>query len=120
MRDCQRNVVRQLLIALVLQAIVTGQSMAQSPVRTAQAVDNNPLSPENVLADIVPQPGSLFPYGIPHSWFDFKDNVYDKIGLKFGFSYQMLAQSASDTLPNSTFDTAVGVRKNLIFVLLVR
>jgi porin len=102
------NVVRRLLIAFVLQAIVAGQSMAQSPDRTPQAVDKNPLNPDIVLEDIVPQPGSLFPYGVPHSWFDFKDYVYDKIGLKFGFSYQMLAQSASDTLPDSTFDTAVG------------
>ncbi len=102
------NVVRRLLIAFVLQAIVAGQSMAQSPDRTQQAVDKNPLNPDIVLEDIVPQPGSLFPYGVPHSWFDFKDYVYDKIGLKFGFSYQMLAQSASDTLPDSAFDTAVG------------
>ncbi len=102
------NVVRRLLIAFVLQAIVAGQSMAQSPDRTPQAVDKNPLNPDIVLEDIVPQPGSLFPYGVPHSWFDFKDYVYDKIGLKFGFSYQMLAQSASDTLPDSAFDTAVG------------
>ena len=102
------NVVRLLLIAFVLQAIVTGQSMAQSPDRTPQAVDNHPLNPEKILEDIVPQPGALIPYGVPNSWFDFKDDVYDKIGLKFGFSYQMLMQSASDTLPNSKFDTAVG------------
>jgi carbohydrate-selective porin OprB len=102
------NVVRRLLIVFVLQAIVTGQSMAQSADKTPQAVDNNPRSPANVLEGIVPQPGSLIPYGVPHSWFDFKDDVYDKIGLKFGFSYQLLAQSASDTLPNSKFDTAMG------------
>jgi len=102
------NFVRRLLIAFVLQAIVTGQSMAQSPDRTPQAVDNHPLNPEKILEDIVPQPGALIPYGVPNSWFDFKDDVYDKIGLKFGVSYQMLMQSASDTLPNSKFDTALG------------
>jgi hypothetical protein len=118
----ESSVVRRLLIAFVLQAIVAGQSMAQSPDstpqppdstpqavdRTPQAVETNPLNPEKVLEDIVPQPGSLFPYGVPQSWFDFKDDVYDRIGLKFGFSYQMLAQYASHTAPNSTFDTALG------------
>jgi len=34
--------------------------------------------------------------------------VYDKIGLKFGFSYQLLYQSASDVLPDATYDTAAG------------
>ena len=82
--------------------------MAQSPDGTPQAVDNNPLNPETVLEEIAPQPGALFPVGVPQGWFDLKDNVFDKIGLKFGFSYQLLAQSASDTLPDSTFDTAVG------------
>ena len=104
----KNNVVRRLLIIFVLQVIIAGESMAQSTGITPQAVDKNPLNPDIVLEEIVPQPGSLFPYGVPHSWFDFKDGIYDKIGLKFGFSYQMLAQSASDTLPNSMFDNAVG------------
>ena len=104
----ESNVVRRLLIAFVLLAIVTGQAWRNRPTSTPQAVDNNPLNPDVVLEDIEPQPGALFPVGIPQSWFDFKDDVYDKYGLKFGFSYQMLAQYASDTLPNSTFNTAVG------------
>ena len=106
----ESNIVRRLLIALVLQAIVSGQSMAQaeSSEKIPQAFDNNPLSPENVLEEIVPKPGAIFPYGVPQSWFDFKDDVYDKYGLKFGFSYQMLGQKASATLQNATYDTAVG------------
>ncbi len=104
----QSDVVRRLLIVFVLLAIVTGESLAQSPDKTPQAVDTNPLNPEAVLGDIEPQPGAIFPVGIPQSWFDFKDDVYERYGLKFGFSYQILAQYASDTLPNSKFDTAVG------------
>ena len=104
----ESDIARRLLIAFVLLAIVTGESVAQSPDKTPQAVDTNPLNPEAVLEDIEPQPGALFQVGIPQSWFEFKDDVYDKIGLRFGFSYQMLMQSASATVPNSEFDTAVG------------
>ena len=104
----KNSIMRGLLIALVLQVIATGECMAQSPDKVPQAVDTNPLNPEAILENIVPQPGAIFPYGIPQSWFDYKDEVYDKTGLKFGFSYQMLAQKASDTLPNAQHDTAVG------------
>ena len=111
----KRPVVRRLLFALVLQTMVAGASMAQAPDADpevddgfAQAVDTNPLNPDRILDDIVPQPGAIFPYGVSDSWFDWKDDVFDKIGLKFGFSYQILAQSASETLPDSNFDTAVG------------
>ena len=104
----ESNAVRLLLISFVFQAIVMGQSMAQPPSNTPQAVDNNPLNPDVVLDNLEPQPGALFPVGIPQSWFDFKDDVYERYGLKFGFSYQILTQYASDTLPNSPFNTAVG------------
>ena len=111
----ERPVVRRLLFALVLQTMVAGASMAQAPDADpevddafAQAVDTNPLNPDRILDDIVPQPGAIFPYGVSDSWFDWKDDVFDKIGLKFGFSYQILAQSASETLPDSNFDTALG------------
>jgi porin len=75
---------------------------------SVQAVDLHPLEPGNVLRDIEPQPGSVFDVGIPQSWFDFKDDVYQKYGLRFGFSYQLLAQYASETLPDAAHDTAVG------------
>ncbi|MGI9532442.1 carbohydrate porin [Lutimonas sp.] len=55
-----------------------------------------------------PQNGSLIPYGVPQSYFDFKDDLYDKIGLKIGVSYQMLFQSASELAPQSTNDNALG------------
>lgn len=97
-----------IFVACLLQATFAAESVAQAPADPAQAVDTNPLEPGNVLRDIVPQPGSVFEVGVPQSWFDFKDDVYDKYGLQFGFSYQILAQSASKTLPGASFDTAVG------------
>jgi hypothetical protein len=81
--------------------MVAGSSLGQSR-------ETNPLDPQNVLDQIAPLPGAAVDIGIPKSWFDFKDKVYDKIGLRFGFSYQMLGQYASDVAPNATFDTALG------------
>ena len=92
---------RFILIAFMLQVIVAGQIMAQSR-------DNNPLEAGNVLAQIAPLPGSVIDIGVPQGWFDFKDGIYEKIGLRFGFSYQMLGQYASDVLPDATYDTALG------------
>jgi carbohydrate-selective porin OprB len=89
-----------LVIACLLLAMVAGEGLAQSR-------DTHPTEAGNVL-DAIPNPGSVIPYGVPQGWFDFKDDVYDKIGLRFGFSYQMLGQSASDVLPNATHDTALG------------
>jgi carbohydrate-selective porin OprB len=85
----------------VLQIIVAEEAVAQQR-------DTNPIEAGNVLDDIAPLPDSVIPYGAPQSWFDFKDDVYDKIGLRFGFSYQMLGQYASNVAPNATFDTALG------------
>jgi hypothetical protein len=85
----------------LVHAIFAGES-------TAQFRDVNPIEADNVLDDIAPRPGSVIPYGLPQGWWDFKDGVYDKIGLKFGLSYQMLLQKASDVAPNAGFETAVG------------
>lgn len=92
---------RFILIAFMLQVIVAGQIMAQSR-------DNNPLEAGNILDDIAPLPGSVIDIGVPQGWFDFKESIYEKIGLRFGFSYQMLGQYASDVLPDATYDTALG------------
>ena len=88
-------------MAVLLLAMVAAQSLAQTR-------DTNPLNPENVLAEIAPLPDSLLSIGVPQSWFDWKDDAYEKFGLKFGFSYQILGQYASDVAPNATFDTALG------------
>jgi len=92
---------RILIVLCLIQAVVVGESVAQSR-------DTNPIEAGNELDEIARLPGSVIPYGVPQSWFDFKDDVYDKIGLKFGFSYQLLYQSASDVLPDATYDTAAG------------
>ena len=114
MRDEYRPVWRILVAALPLIAIAanslaqeTGDS-EEATEESAQAVILHPLEPGNVLREIEPQPGSVFDVGIPQSWFDFKDDVYQKYGLRFGFSYQLLAQYATETLPDAAFDTAVG------------
>jgi porin len=90
-----------ILIACVLQVVAAGKSSGQSR-------DTNPLEAGNVIDGIVPRPGSVFPIGVDEPWFGFKDKVYEKIGLKFGFSYQMLFQSASHVAPEAAFDTALG------------
>jgi hypothetical protein len=74
----------------------------------AQPRDTNPTEPGNVIDGISPRPGSVIPYGVPQSWFDLKDDIYDKIGLRFGVSYQLLFQSASTVAPGATYDTALG------------
>ena len=90
-----------LVCTCLIQVIGVGGSLAQSS-------DDNPMEAGNVLDNIGHLPDSVIPYGVPQSWFDTKDGVYDKIGLKFGFSYQMLFQSASDVAANATYDTALG------------
>jgi len=92
---------RILVVAYALNAIFVGEGNAQSR-------ETNPVEAGNILDGIQRLPDSVIPYGVPQTWFDFKDDVYDKIGLKFGFSYQMLFQSASDVLPDATYDTALG------------
>ena len=90
-----------ILVVCLLQAIAAGESRGESR-------DTNPLEAGNVIDGIVPRPGSVFPIGVDEPWFGFKDKVYEKIGLKFGFSYQMLFQSASHVAPEAAFDTALG------------
>ena len=92
---------RILLGSCLVHAIVVGEGMAQPR-------DTHPTEAGNELDDIARLPGSVIPHGVPQSWFDWKDDAYDKFGLKFGFSYQVLYQSASDVLPDATYDTALG------------
>jgi Carbohydrate-selective porin, OprB family len=57
------------------------------------------------------QPGAIFPYlQIPGylSYDRFKVNTYERYGLRFAFSFSMLYQHASDTLPGASFDSALG------------
>ena len=97
----QTNIVIRILITCGLLATFTEVGMAQRR-------ENNPLDAGNVLDNIAPTPGALIPYGVPQSWFDFKDDIYEKHGLQFGVSYQILGQYASRTLPDATYDKALG------------
>lgn len=64
------------------------------------AYGGNPLEVGNQIADIVPKKGgAIFDIGLGPSYFNWKDKAYDKIGLKFGVSYQMAYQTASEVLP---------------------
>ena len=92
------------LLVGVLLAVVPGHTVAQSR-------ETNPLEAGNILDDIVPQPpGPLWEIGVPEDgkWFSWKDDIYERYGLRFGFSYQMLGQYATDTLPDAIHDTALG------------
>ena len=101
MRPQQTNFVSGFLIACGILAISTQAGMAQRR-------ENNPLDAGNVLDDIAPDPRALFPYGVPQTWFDFKDDIYEKYGLRFGVSYQILGQYATHVLPSASYDTALG------------
>jgi hypothetical protein len=48
-----------------------------------------------VIRETIPKAGSIFDIGVGKTYFDWKDKIYDKIGLRFGVSYQMLYQTAS-------------------------
>lgn len=69
---------------------------------------NHPLEPGKVIDDIVPQPGSVFDIGVGKEYFDWKNDLYDKIGLKYEVSYHLLFQSASEVLPDASYNQALG------------
>ena len=119
------NMFRRIIVlrSLVVLAVIlfTQSSKGQNAdlqresmlIDTIKQVNNkesieHPLEPGKVIDDIVPKPGSVFDVGLGQSYFDWKDNVYDKIGLKFGVSYQMLSQTASTVAPDAIYDNAVG------------
>ena len=96
-------------LAFVLNILVASALLAMVPVMvTAQSRETNPIEAGNIIDEIVPQPGAVWDVGLNEPWFGWKDSVYDRIGLKFGFSYQMLGQYATDTLPDAIYDTALG------------
>lgn len=70
--------------------------------------------PTDVVSDVnksFAQPGALFPaFELPGRapYEAFKQDIYEKYGLRFGFSYQQIYQNASNTLPGARYDTAMG------------
>lgn len=63
---------------------------------------------EEDLDDTFPKKDSVFDIGVPKEYFKWKEDLYEKYGLKLGVSYQLLFQYASDTAPFANFDTALG------------
>ena len=92
---------KYLICSCLIHAILVGESMGQSR-------ETNPIEAGNELDEIARLPDSVIPYGVPQTWFDWKNDAYERFGLKFGFSYQTLYQSASDVLPNAAYDSAWG------------
>jgi hypothetical protein len=67
------------------------------------ARDRGVAMPANVETDLdqaFPKRDSALPsIPPPRPWFQFKDGLYDRVGLKLAFSYQMIYQGASSSLP---------------------
>jgi len=60
-------------------------------------MSGRPTDVETDLQQAFPQKDSLFRGLIPPRWFEWKEQLYEKTGLRLGLSYQALYQSASDT-----------------------
>ena len=53
-----------------------------------------PLGPTDAEVDLdnsFPKRDSVFGFGVPQGYFDWKEETYDRIGLKLGFSYQLVS-----------------------------
>jgi len=67
--------------------------------------------PTDVATDLMlsfPTRDSIFPSLFPSQWFSFKEDLYDKIGVKLSASYQSLYQNGSDDLGLLDADYAWG------------
>ncbi len=69
-------------------------------------VGANPTDVGEDLDNSLPQRDSVFPQLKPQGWANFKTNLYEKHGLKLGFSYQGIYQYASESVTGQ--DTAAG------------
>ena len=67
---------------------------------------DHPLDIDQDLNKSLPKPDSVLPQLIPKGWANFKKQLYEKHGLKLGFSYQGIYQVASESLTEQ--DTAAG------------
>jgi hypothetical protein len=69
-------------------------------------VVGGPTDVDSDLANSFPQPGSLLGGRIPERYFGWKQDLYERTGVKLAFSYQTLYQRASETQTGN--DTAWG------------
>ena len=59
-----------------------------------------PANPETDLEEAFPERGSVLPaIPPPRPYFEFKEGLYDRVGLKLAFNYSMLALGASSAKP---------------------
>ena len=97
------------LIAFVFLLGLNDKILAQQDT-TAYVTDQHDLKkdtePERDINNSIPQRDYLLFSIMPQSYTQFKDNLYDKTGIKFGLSYQTLFQKASESL--SETNTAWG------------
>ncbi len=70
-----------------------------------------PIDAEERLDNSFPKRDSVLPgFRLPRSWGyeQWKEDVYDKYGLKLAANFSMIYQRASETSPLAKFDTALG------------
>ncbi len=67
-----------------------------------------PTDADTLLNSTAPRRGSIFGDVVPEKYFQWKQNLYTKYGLKLGLFSQMAFMYASDTAPFSTHNTAYG------------
>jgi len=87
-----------------------------SPVVDVQKSPDDPEgrrvgTPVDVVRDLdfsFPKRDYLLPRLLPQKWFKYKEDLYEKYGVKLGFSYQAIYQKASDTTPQGDDDVAAG------------
>lgn len=99
--EFMRNNLLLYLIAFVFVFGLNDEILAQQDT-TAYVTDQHDLQkdtePEQDINNSIPQRDYLLFPIMPQSYTQFKNNLYDKTGIKFGLSYQTLFQHASESL----------------------
>jgi len=67
-----------------------------------------PTDVERDLDFSFPKRDYILPRIVPQKWFQWKEDLYEKYGLKLGISYQAIYQKASDTTPIGDDEVAAG------------
>ena len=68
-------------------------------------------TPTDVVRDLdfsFPKRDYVLPRILPQKWFKWKEDLYEKYGVKLGISYQTLYQNASDTTPTGNDEAWAG------------
>lgn len=97
----------------VLMLLGSGIAQAQDDAEDDAYPDSignfdNPTEIEQDLEESFPKQDAVFPQIKPQWWPSIKRDLYQKYGLKVGFSYQSVVQQASDVLPGANDTAAAG------------